>query len=327
MLTSFSDMSIEDRKLHIEQQYILQPKDRELEDLVMKFTENAERALKGGGSKMPILFVIGESNTGKSHALKRLFSTMEAFQPRVDANGRVRNRLLSMDCESDCSPKALAEAILDKWNITVRGRPNAPTLWRMVKRQLRHQEILYLHLDEMQHVTTGDTDLAISKVQDAVKSLTQIDGWPLHLIVSGMPGVVNFLESKEVKNRSQAQYLDLMEVRAGTVAAMEKVVSMIVCDHAGLQCEWSSEDEVPGRLIVAAGGEFATLILLVREACFRALDQGRDIVTMNDLAAVYKARNANLKRDNPFTTTDWKSIVRANSTSHIGATSARGRRK
>lgn len=326
-MTDFSDMSIEDRKLYIEQQYILQPKDRELEDLMTRFTENAERALKGGGSKMPILFVIGESNTGKSHSLKRLFSTMDAFQPRIDVNGKVRPRLLSMDCESDCSPKALAEAILDNWNITVGGRPNAPTLWRMVKRQLRHQEILYLHLDEMQHVTVGDTDLAIGKVQDAVKSLTQIDGWPLHLIVSGMPDVVDFLESKEVKNRSQVQYLNLMEVQAKTVTAMEKVVSMIVCDHAGLRCEWSNDDEVPGRLIVAAGGEFATLILLVREACFRALDQKREAVTMDDLAVVYKARNANLKRDNPFTTDDWKSIVRENSTSHIGAGSGRGRRK
>ncbi|PPJ45435.1 ATP-binding protein [Rhizobium sp. KAs_5_22] len=326
-MTDFSDMSIEDRKLYIELQYILQPKDRELEDLMTRFTENAERALKGGGSKMPILFVIGESNTGKSHSLKRLFSTMDAFQPRIDVNGKVRPRLLSMDCESDCSPKALAEAILDNWNITVGGRPNAPTLWRMVKRQLRHQEILYLHLDEMQHVTVGDTDLAIGKVQDAVKSLTQIDGWPLHLIVSGMPDVVDFLESKEVKNRSQVQYLNLMEVQAKTVTAMEKVVSMIVCDHAGLRCEWSNDDEVPGRLIVAAGGEFATLILLVREACFRALDQKREAVTMDDLAVVYKARNANLKRDNPFTTDDWKSIVRENSTSHIGAGSGRGRRK
>ncbi|MVA59259.1 ATP-binding protein [Agrobacterium vitis] len=327
MMDNRSEMSIEDRKLYIEQQYILQPKDRELEGLMTRFTENAERALKGGGSKMPILFVIGESNTGKSHALKRLFSTMDAFQPRIDVNGKVRRRLLSMDCESDCSPKALAEAILDKWNITVGGRPNAPTLWRMVKRQLRDQEILYLHLDEMQHVTVGDTDLAIGKVQDAVKSLTQIDGWPLHLIVSGMPGVVDFLESKEVKNRSQVQYLDLMEVRARTVTAMEKVVAMIVCDHAGLRCGWSNEDEVPGRLIVAAGGEFATLILLVREACFRALDQKKEAVTMDDLAMVYKARNANLKRDNPFTTDDWKSIVRANSTSHIGVGSVRGRRK
>ncbi|MVA27956.1 hypothetical protein [Agrobacterium vitis] len=164
-------------------------------------------------------------------------------------------------------------------------------------------------------------------MQDAVKSLTQIDGWPLHLIVSGMPGVVDFLESKEVKNRSQVQYLDLMEVRARTVTAMEKVVAMIVCDHAGRRCGWSNEDEVPGRLIVAAGGEFATLILLVREACFRALDQKKEAVTMDDLAMVYKARNANLKRDNPFTTDDWKSIVRANSTSHIGVGSVRGRRK
>jgi GTP-binding protein EngB required for normal cell division len=87
MMTDFSTMSIEDRKLHIEMQYVLQPKDKELEDLMLKFTSNAERALKGGGSKLPILFVIGESNTGKSHALKRLFSTMEAFQPPPDDAG------------------------------------------------------------------------------------------------------------------------------------------------------------------------------------------------------------------------------------------------
>lgn len=124
-MTDFRAMSVEDRKLHIETQYVLQPKDRELEDMMVKFTSNAERALKGGGSKLPILFVIGESNTGKSFALKRIFSTMEAFQPWVDCNGTERKRLMTMDCPSDCTPKSLAEEILSKWNIWAAPRINA----------------------------------------------------------------------------------------------------------------------------------------------------------------------------------------------------------
>ncbi|AWI58501.1 ATP-binding protein [Sinorhizobium fredii] len=324
-MTNFSGMSIEDRKLHIEMQYVLQPKDKELEDMMLKFTTNAERALKGGGSKLPILFVIGESNTGKSCALKRLFSTMEAFQPRVDCNGKERKRLMTMDCPSDCSPKSLAEELLSKWNIRVAPRTNAAGMWRMVKRQLHEQQILFLHLDEMQHVTSGDTVKAIEHVQDFVKSLTQIDGWPLHLIVSGMPKLARFLESEEVKNRAQVQYLDLIKLKAANVAAMGKVVSKIVGEHAGMQYDWSDDDEIPGRLIVASGGQFATLILLVREACFKALDQGKSVVSIADLTAVYKARNANLKRDNPFTGSDWKSILRSNSLSHIDAATGRER--
>lgn len=318
-MTDFRAMSVEDRKLHIETQYVLQPKDRELEDMMVKFTSNAERALKGGGSKLPILFVIGESNTGKSFALKRIFSTMEAFQPWVDCNGTERKRLMTMDCPSDCTPKSLAEEILSKWNIWAAPRINATGMWRMVKRQLHDQQILFLHLDEMQHVTSGDTVKAIEHVQDFVKSLTQIDGWPLHLIISGKPKLARFLESEEVKNRAQIQYLDLIKLNAANGAAMGKVVSRIVEEHAGMQFNWSDRDEIPGRLIVASGGQFATLILLVREACFKALDQGNNVVSIADLAAVYKARNANLKRDNPFIGSDWRTIVRSNSLSHIDA--------
>lgn len=326
-MTDFSDMSIEDRKLHMELQYYLQPKDKELEEKVVDLVNNAKRCEKGGGSKDRILFLIGASDTGKSTALARLFRRIDAFQPYENEFGKRVTPLFSMNCPPECSPKSLADTILGKWNLYAKRDLNAVGRWAMVARQLQQQGIKYLHLDEMQHISTGETEGAILQVQDFVKGLTQIDGWPLHLILSGMPKLNRFLKSDEVSNRAVVQRFLLVKPTKKNVEAIEKVVRKIVVEDAGLQAGWREDDELVARLIVASKGAFATMIWLTQKACFRVFDNAGTTVQIADFAAAYKARRANLKSDNPFTALDWKNINPSHSMSDMDDQNEKGKRK
>ncbi|MCJ8510650.1 ATP-binding protein [Rhizobium lemnae] len=316
-MSNFSDMSIEDRKLHMELQYYLQLKDRELEDMVTDLVNNAKRCERGGGSKDRILFVIGHSDTGKSTALARLFKRMEAFQPYEDEFGKRVVPLLSIRCPPDCSPKSLADTVLNKWNLYAKANQNAVSRWAMIARQLQFRGIRYLHFDEMQHVNTGGTEGAILQVQDFVKGLTEIDDWPLHLILSGTPKMKRFMESDEVANRAKVQRFHLVKSTKKNAEAIGKVVRQIVEDDAGLQIGWTEEDELIARLIVASKGAFGTMIKITQKACFRVLDSAGTNVTIGDFAAAYKSRRGNLAADNPFTTTDWRSINPSHSLSDM----------
>ncbi|MCQ1856190.1 AAA family ATPase, partial [Neorhizobium galegae] len=237
------------------------------------------------------------------------------------------NPLLSLNCTNSCSPKTLAGAVLERWNLYAKPRSSAADMWSMVKRQLREREILYLHLDEMQHVSTGETEEAIRDVQDFVKSLTQIDGWPLHLILSGMPAQRRFMDSDEIANRADVQRFDLVKPTAKNIEAMEKVVRKIVQEHAGLEIGWTEDDELTGRLIVASKGAFATMIGITRQACYRVFDSKRPTVEIADFAAAYKTRRASLKSDNPFTASDWKSVNPSHSLSDMDEPNEKRKRK
>lgn len=319
-------MTIEQRKLEIESKYIVQTKDQELMEKVQNLVKNAKRCLEGGGSKERILLLIGESDTGKTTALHRIFKSEAAFADYRDENGRLISPLLSMLCPNDCSKKALALAFLEKWSIFPNPRVNAGVLWSMIKRQLHHRQIMYLHLDEMQHINTGDTEKAIRDVQDFIKSLTQIDGWPLHLILSGMPAMTRLVESDEIGNRTNIQRFDLVSPTPDNVASLDGVIKRIITKHAGLQVGWADEDQLTGRLIVASKGAFATMIGITRQAIFRVLDQQREAVTIEDFAAAYKSRRACLKSENPFLADNWTMINPSISLADMKPISRKGKR-
>ncbi|ONK25216.1 hypothetical protein BLX87_00990, partial [Bacillus sp. VT-16-64] len=84
-------------------------------------------------------------------------------------------------------------------------------IWDLFKHQLRERRVLFLHIDEMQHVMRGNGPTAIQHVADAIKSLTQIEGWPLHLILSGVPALGMFLFGED-QMRNRKSILNFREI-------------------------------------------------------------------------------------------------------------------
>lgn len=303
-----------DRKLHLHKLYLRYAKYHEVGEHLDALIANAKACREGGGFKERALFVIGESNTGKSRMLEELFREKASFQPYQDEEGEWVRPLISIEAPSPCSSRELALKILKELGAVVRKkRISNPELYDFLKDQLRDQKVEYLHIDEMQDTVLHNTEFAIKSVQSDVKSLLQNKDWPLHAIFSGVDELANFIEGGDgqIDNRSNTVRLELLKDPRDLRAA-EQILSNIVVKHAGLEPGWAEKDELPARLILAGQGRFGTICDDVKKACFAAIDANRRKVTLSDFEGVYQIRKAPLPQDNPFRGNKWRDILPQN---------------
>lgn len=307
-------MTPSDRKLHLHKLYLRYAKYHEVSKHIDDLIANARACREGGGFKERALFLIGESNTGKSRMLEELFREKPSFQPYQDEEGEWVRPLISIEAPSPCSSRELALKILKELGTVVRNkRISNPELYDFLKDQLRDHRVEYLHIDEMQDTVLHNTEHAIKSVQSDVKSLLQIKNWPLHAIFSGVDDLANFISGgdDQLSNRSNTVRLELLKDPRDLRAA-DQILSNIVVKHAGLQPGWTDKDELPARLILAGQGRFGTICDDIKKACFAAIDADRRKVTLSDFEMVYQVRKACLREDNPFRGSKWRDIVPKN---------------
>lgn len=307
------------RKAAVRKLYIESARDIEMGEHIRALVENAKACLAGAGLKQRALFLLGESNSGKSRTLEYHFACTPEFQPYRNEFGETVVPLLTIEAPSPCSTKSFAIALLAAIGIQASDRLSEYALYTMLKRQLRRHGILFVCVDEMQHVMRGSSGAAIQKVQDVLKSLMQIDGWPLHAIFSGTPSLKRFLEGdKQLSNRSRVmRFYALSERKTKHLRFLDSAIAQVL-QACEVNADWKTDDELPGRLLRAAAGSFGGVIQMLHEACFRALDRGRRQVTIADFADVYRLNTGCMKRDNIFTSSQWREISPRNAIADMG---------
>lgn len=297
------------RKLALDSVFMeVKDRDQEFAWHMRKISENIEARRLGGGVKQCALVIIGASGSGKSkllsHHLKQ-FPRFGAFECGQYVEG---SRSLWIEAPGVCNTKSFAIALL--WAIGIRARSATPEfeLYHILKYNLMKLGIECVIVDEMQHVVRGAQEAKIKKVQDVLKSLLQIDDWPIHFILAGTADVKNFLEGdRQLANRCRVMRLLPVPLNGGT-PFVDRVINEILVKKAGLKIGWTNSDNVQGRLIKASSEAMGTLISIVREACFLAIDEDRDTVTVNDFAQVYRVNTGCVKNDNIFTAAAWETL-------------------
>lgn len=295
-------------KIRIRQQHIPTKFQEPLEARLKQLIENAEACLAGGGLKQRALVILGESGTGKSTAIAYQLAKFAAFQPKPDADGNLRSSLLCTDAPGTSTTKSFAIALLAGLGINAAERAPEFELYATLKEQLKLQGKLFICVDEMQHVIRGATPKAIAKIQDVLKNLTQIDGWPLHAIFIGTPALSAFLEGdRQLANRCRVLFLAPLDATEDAEYLAETIRN-IVEDVAGLKIGWTEKHRLPERLLAASHRCTGTLIQYVQEACFQALEAGSSKVRMKHFGAVYHANTGCTRQDNIFEVVDFEAI-------------------
>lgn len=321
--------TIHDRMTKLRSHYIGSKRFDRLGEHIDGLIKNAEACSSGLGSMHRALFVIGESGTGKTRALKEQFKSKPAFQPYENEFGEQVSPLLSLEAPSPCNTKFLAMAILHEMEIPVKSRATELELYNLLKRQFKERGVLYLHIDEMQHALQAETASNIQKLQNVLKSLTQIPGWPLHMIFSGVPTLALFLEGdRQLAKRSKVQRFDLLDIGSPQqVAFVRQTVLEIVCTQGEFKADFDKDETFYRRLIVAASGSFGTLIHTVLEVCSTAMFNEADAISVTNFAHAYHANTACLELDNVFTARNWERLIPANAITDLGEVAARRRRR
>lgn len=293
-------------------EYLTTGRDGKLASYLREMTVNVEDCELGAGSKRRALFVIGESGSGKTRSLQHHFATMPEFRPYRNEHGETVSPVLSIDAPRPCNTKALAITILTAMGLPTRERMTEHALFTVLKTQLRERGVKYLHVDEMQHVMRHNTATAIRQVQDTLKSLVQIGDWPLHTIYSGVSELAELLKGDpQLANRSRVLRYDALSCPADA-KWIESILRKVATEGCGLTLSAELlEGDFSEKLCSAGNGAFGSIIAMVQEACFRALERGRKSVTIKEFARNYERDTGCTPRDNIFSAARWRDLVPA----------------
>lgn len=321
-----------DRVAKMNSVYIETGRDAVFTECLDELIENAAASRTGVSGKRRALFVIGKSGSGKTTTIHHHLASRPEFQARTGINGETIHPLISFD-----APKPLTLKHLAFTGLKAIGYPLYSTnmkeyeAWDLFKDQLRHRKVLFLHIDEMQHALRGNKSATIMDIADVIKSLLQIDGWPLHAIFSGVPALAAFLDAeKQLKERSIVMRFDTL-IYPDNADFVRDILTNILEVDAQLSMGTIDNAEFIERLILATEGEFGSMINLIRYAAQTAHRRSKKTVSKEDFIAAYARSTGCLPSQNVFDCRDWRDIKPANSLRDIAindrhGSSSKGRR-
>jgi len=316
---SVQAVSLADRLARINGTYVKSQRDKGLNAAVDRMLGNIAGTVDddsdidiGRAEKRRALFVIGESGSGKTTAIQRMLAKRPEFQPYADDYGREVLPAISFEAPKPLTLKLLARTGLEAAGYPVVGDRQENLMWNLFKTQIKERSILFVHIDEMQHVIKGTGPNEIQNISDVVKSLLQIKDWPVHAIFSGVPSLAKFLQhdERQLRNRCEVVTFDRISF-PGSAADIRKIALHIIKSDAEMEADANlfRDDEFAHRLIHAANGAFGTAIQIVRAAVGYAIYGGREKVGLSDFASVYSGFTGCPVAKNVFLADRWTEIA------------------
>jgi hypothetical protein len=297
-------------KLKLTTTYYASPRDEEFPHHLRVQNENFRLRLEGGGVKEVALVVMGASDSGKSRMLDHHLATFPELQSKVGEDGQMYSPLLRVEAPGSCSNKSFAIAMLGAIGIPASTRATEYELYAALKRILKRNKIECVVVDEMQHAIRGTGRAVVAKVQDVIKSMLQIDDWPIHFVFVGTHELAKFLQGdRQLANRCNVMRLhDLDHENEDHMNFVTRLLNEIVVETANLEIGWIPRDRLPERLAKATDGALGAMIKLTRMACIRAIDADTNQVTIDEFAESYRVKSGCKLEGNIFRSVNWKNI-------------------
>lgn len=301
--------------------YVTLPKDKLITEGLDAICENAASALFGEAGKRRALFLLGESDSGKTRAMAYHIPRRPEFQPYVTDTGETFTPFVSFEAPRPITLKGFARKALAACGYPITStKVTEQELFELLKQVIRTNRILFMHVDEMQHVLKGTKTTEIQNVSDIIKSLLQIPGWPLHMILSGVPSLARFLspEDGDAQLRNRSFVIELKQIARKDAPSLLKLQEHIA-DAEGVALDKTNAIEFMHRLIHAHGGACGTIIQAMQGAAERAASEREEngvcgdvsmppVVTVKHYADLYALNTGCRSSDNVFLQEDWETI-------------------
>ena len=251
------------------------------------------------------LALIGESGTGKSCAVAQLIRQLRSAHGEQTIDD---SAIISLRVPSPATLKFLGQTILRALGYQLDKERQAWYIWDLVRFQLREQQVLFLHLDEAQDLSSRGTKHELNAVASMLKTLMTDDEWPVGLLLSGTP------ELEAILNHDPQLARRMRIVRFDPLSAIGDVDNVLglVAGYAARGAlslgQEVSKAAFAERLIHAAAFQFGLSIKLVIAAIEMAFLERATILRRAHFAAAFEAQTACNDAFNPFIVDDYHHI-------------------
>jgi hypothetical protein len=179
--------------------------------------------------------------------------------------------------------------------------------WLRVREQLKLQRILFLHIDDIQHVLHQLSEEEIQKVRDTLKDLMTSMDWPVQLILSGVPELLPFAR-KDRQLRRRLKFMNLSQLSVGNHSEFLDDAIREYARTADLKLCIKPDDALVGRLLHAGQYEMGISLEILGDAVEAAYDRDGKTLALADFANAYAPRNLMPDDQNPFVAYAWDRI-------------------
>lgn len=261
--------------------------------------ENDREELRG-------LIIAGQPRAGKSRILKQIFRSHPSLPNYGKKNAFCP--LLTVIPRGACTIKRFGADTLARTGLTVveipTGKDYEITLAHMIRDRLRMRGINILHIEEAHHITQAANAKEIVLVINMFKTLLIDKDWPIALIMSGIPELVDALQA-EGQITGRLEVIDVPSLEISADAPHLKNILRELSAVAGLKVAKDHAAVIVPRLIHAGNYQLGRSIEIIYAAIRLALRSGETALTLDVFARTYRKTRAVAPDRNPFITRDW----------------------
>lgn len=250
--------------------------------------------------------VVGLSGSGKSTAIRRLFHKHGDLQ--VLSDGVERAAVVSLTVPSPATLKHVGHSCLNALGYPIRRDRTAGIIWELVQNHLRQRQTLFLHLDEAQDFYSNRNLNEMRAVVNTLKSMMQNRGWPIGIVLSGMPELMDLFDL----DTQLARRIRPIHFAPISYASDGRSVRQVLEQYAGAAALTVTPEACCGnhiqRLIHAAADEFGLVIEIIIGAIEEALLADHAELQPQDFVTTFRRRTGCIDGLNPFASDDFRAI-------------------
>lgn len=309
-LMSEERLTVADRISQMYEEYIPLTRDEKLNSALKAMVTSVATPITGKPDKRRIVAVCGNSGAGKTTAVMRHLQSLKATASYVDEDNVRIHPLIFIEAPSPCTPKLLAIAGCQAMGINPGLRMHENEAWEEFRRLLKVHKVMWVFIDEAQHAIETATVREATVIGNSLKGLTQMQDWPVRLILAGVPPLASFLARKQLYNRRTVVPFEPVTV-SGDDDLIGTVLATVAEKHAGLEIRIDLEDQESRfreRLSHACDAEFGSIIQMIRGAVELAILAGRDYLALQDFIDIYSAFSGCKPSRNVFTASNWAEL-------------------
>ncbi|MCV2893730.1 ATP-binding protein [Lentibacter sp. XHP0401] len=257
-----------------------------------------------------LLLITGQSESGKTRETNEVLNLLHA--EKVPLPNGDPARIVQCDLSRAGGWKDLGRRTLNAmgYELSDNARLTQNEIWSRVTYQAKAQGIIGIHFDEVQHIFAGKSDNDREMVLDNFKTLLKSRGWPLMLIMSGVPELADHVRSlDQTQNKVTHVHFEGIDL-SEDLGVIHEIVGSYAMENGLEVDEDLMTEDFYRRLAIAAALRWGTLIKMTIASIGKARDSGSTSLTLEHYVNFW-AEKANVNvLATPFTQDGYETLFR-----------------